>query len=46
MKLVTKEIEKKIAKYPLYSQDGKGLKSKVIAKFFNPSGRRTWIATE
>ena len=24
MKLITKEIEKKIEKYPLYSQDGKG----------------------
>lgn len=46
MKLITKEIENKIAKYPLYSQDGKGLKAKVIAKFFNPCGRGTWIATE
>ena len=29
MKLLTKELEK----YPLYSQDGKGLDAEIIAKF-------------
>ena len=36
MKLLTKELEKKFEKYPLYSQDGKGLDAEVIAKFYNP----------
>ena len=38
MKLITKEIEKKIAKYPIYSQDGKGDNAVVICKFFPPWG--------
>lgn len=45
MKLITKEIEKRIAKYPLYSQDGKGDKAKVICKFFGGSCW-SWYATE
>ena len=36
MKLLTKAIEKQLAKYPIYSQDGKGGKAQVICKFFNP----------
>lgn len=35
MKLLTKAIEKQLAKYPIYSQDGKGGKAQVICKFFN-----------
>lgn len=46
MKLITKELEKKFKKYPLYSQDGLGGAAKVIAKFFNPVGAGTWLITE
>jgi hypothetical protein len=46
MKLMTKEIEKKLAKYPIYSQDGKGEEAEVIVKYFNPYGRGTWLITE
>ena len=45
MKLITKEIEKKIEKYPLYSQDGKGDDAVVIVKFFGGSCW-SWYATE
>ena len=41
MKLLTKAIEKQLAKYPIYSQDGKGGKAQVICKFFNPCGSQT-----
>lgn len=34
MKLVTKKIEKELAKYPLYSQDSKGNEAVSICKFF------------
>ena len=46
MKLMTKEIEKKLERYPLRSQDGKGKDAKVIVKFFNPYGAGTWLITE
>lgn len=46
MKLITKEIEKKLEKYPLYSQDGKGDNAVVIAKFFPPWGGMSFYATE
>ena len=46
MKLMTKEIEKKFEKYPLKSQDGKGMDAEVVVKFFNPMGVGTWIITE
>lgn len=46
MKLMTKEIEKKLEKYPLYSQDGKGDDATVICKFFFPWGGWTWYVTE
>ena len=45
-KLMTKEIEKLIAKYPYLSQDGKGLDAKVLVKFFLPCGGATWYITE
>ena len=46
MKLITKEIEKKLAKYPLYSQDGKGKDATVVCKFFHPWGGYTWYVLE
>ena len=46
MKLITKEIEKKFEKFPLYSQDEKGLNAEVLVKFFNPTGVGTWYITE
>ena len=45
MKLMTKQIEKALEKYPLYSQDGK--EEKIgICKFFNPCGVGTWHVFE
>jgi hypothetical protein len=44
MKLITKEIEKKLSKYPLRSQDGKGKEAVVICKFF--LGNFTWYVLE
>lgn len=44
MKLLTKAIKKRLPK--LYSQEEKGLKAKVIVKFFTPDGSWTWYATE
>lgn len=46
MKLMTKAIEKKFEKFPLYSQDGMGEEAEVVVKFFNPYGRGTWLITE
>lgn len=44
MKLVTKQIEKRFEKYPLYSQDGKGNNATIICKFFLASW--TWYVLE
>lgn len=46
MKLITKELEKKFKKFPIYSQDGQGDQSKIICKFFNPCGVGTWYVME
>ena len=46
MKLLTKEIEEKFKKYPIGSQEGKGLNAKVLVKFFNPAGAGTWFILE
>ena len=46
MLLMTKELEKKFEKYPLYSQEDKGFESDVIVKYFNPCGTGTWLITE
>ena len=46
MKLITKEIAKELEKYPILSQDGKGMDAHVIVKFFNPMGAGTWLVTE
>ena len=45
-KLITKEIEKLISKYPYGSQDGKGINAVVLAKFFLPCSGATWYITE
>lgn len=45
MKLMTKAIEKKFEKFPLYSQDGKGEESEVVVKFFGGAAA-TWLITE
>jgi len=44
MKLLPKEIRETLP--PLYSQDGKGGKAIVYAKYFTPSSSWTWFATE
>lgn len=46
MKLLTKAIETQLAKYPIYSQDGKGGEAIVICKFFNPCVTQTWYVLE
>lgn len=47
MKLITKEIKEKMAKYPYRSQEGKAPEDiDIIVKYFNPMGAGTWIATE
>lgn len=44
MKLMTKQLEKELAKYPLYSQDGKGEDAIVVCKFFLQG--YTWYVLE
>lgn len=46
MKLMTKEIERKLEKRPFYSTEGKGLDAEVIVKFFSPVGAATWLIIE
>lgn len=46
MKLMTKEIEKKLLKCPIGSKDGQGKNAEVIVKYFNPCGAGTWLITE
>lgn len=36
MKLLTKSIENKLERTPIYTNDGKGMDAPVIVKFFNP----------
>ena len=43
---ITKALEKKFEKNPLYSKDGQGLNAKVIVKFFMPCTAATWLITE
>lgn len=45
MKLITKKIEEKLAKFPLYSTDGHKEKE-VIVKFFNPYNGWRWYVCE
>lgn len=44
MKLITKQLEKELAKYPLYSQDGKKDEAVVICKLFLQG--YTWYVLE
>lgn len=46
MMLMTKELEKTLEKYPIGSQDGKGMDAEVVVKYFNPCGAGTWLITE
>lgn len=46
MKMITKEIEARMNRYPLYSQDGKGDAAKVLFKVFNPYGGMSWYVLE
>lgn len=46
MKLITKQIEKQLSKYPIYSQSDKGNEAIAICKFFQPNGTYTWYVTE
>ena len=46
MKLITKEIEKKLKAAPLYSKDGQGTDAEVVVKFFLTGSAATWLATE
>lgn len=46
MKLLTKEIEKKLQKYPLYSQENEAENALIVCKFFAPVGGFTWYVTE
>jgi len=45
MKLLTKEIEARLAKSPLGSQEHNQTPT-IIVKFFDPTGSWTWYATE
>ena len=45
-KILTKEIEKRLGKYPIYSQSDKGGDAKVLLKVFNPYGAGTWVVLE
>ena len=46
MKLMTDELKEKLKKFPLMSQDGKGMDAEVVVKYFNPIGGGTWLITE
>ena len=46
MQLMTKELEKRFKKFPLYAQDGKGDEAIIVVKYFNPFGGGTWLITE
>jgi Protein of unknown function (DUF2958) len=45
MKMITKAIEARLAKAPLYSGDGQDL-APVIVKFFTPDSNWTWFVLE
>lgn len=46
MELLTKELEKKLFKKPLYSTWAPGFDAEVIVEFFNPLGRSRWFITD
>ena len=43
MKLITKELEKRFAEV---GDQSESLDPIIVAKFFNPTGRQTWYASE
>ena len=43
---MTKQIERQLAKYPIYSQEKKGDEAVAVCKFFSPVGSYTWYVTE
>lgn len=45
MKLITKEIERRLEKHPFDSQEGEGKGAQVLVKFFG-GGACTWLVTE
>lgn len=45
-KLMTYELRNRFKKFPLDSQDGKGINAEIVAMFFNLEGPGTWIITE
>lgn len=46
MRLLTKDIESAFEKHPLYSQEGSGKNSEVLASYRVPGGPGRWIITE
>lgn len=46
MKLITKEVEKRLQEYPLYSQDGKKKDAICVVKFFMCGVNWTWYILE
>lgn len=46
MKLMTKEIEKKLEKYGQTGENEKGFDSEIVVKYFNPLSNQTWLFTE
>ena len=45
MKLMTKDIERKLLKTTLNSDESMNQNAKVIVKYFNPLGKATWLIT-
>lgn len=46
MKLITKELEERLQRFPMRSQEGLGKDAIVVVKYFNPYGAGTWLITE
>lgn len=46
MKLMTKEVEHRLERSPIYSKEKQLLDAQVAVKFFNPTGAGTWLITE
>lgn len=46
MKLLTKAIERELSRYPIYSQDGRGMDAVAVVKFFMPASALTIYVTE
>jgi hypothetical protein len=46
VQLLTASLEEAFKRFPIHSQDGKGDDALVVCKFFDPSGRYTFYATE